>query len=130
KWVEYDVHGQYYGWGILPCAVADDIKFRFDRARENGATGILLRTDWQRVNGLSALNTFSRVNLAVAAYLGVHPDASAEDALVASLRSTELIDQALSDDRAREVAAMLREVLPIVNRSLYTARFVYNNSST
>ncbi len=130
KWVEYDVHGQYYGWGILPCAVADDIKYRFDRARANGASGILLRTDWERVNGLWAVNTFSRVNLAVAAYLGLHPDADAREALTESLRTTGLVDQALDAEQTADVAAMLSEVLPIVNGTMYTGRFVYNNSST
>jgi len=130
KWVEYDVHGQYYGWGILPCAVADDIKLRFDRARANGATGILLRTDWERVNGLWAMNTFSRVNLAVAAYLGLHPDASAAEALAISLRSTGLVDQSLPVSEIGDIVSMLLEVLPIVNRTLYTGRYVYNNSST
>lgn len=129
KWLEYDVNGQYYGWGLFPCPVVEDMRRRFDAARAEGASGILLRTDWERVNGLWCLDTFNRVNLACAARLGIEPEAAPLEVLADALQSTGLTDQALTPARRTEVARTLLSLMPIVSGVLYVRDYVFNNSS-
>ena len=56
QWIEFDTWGQYFGLGILPCSVAEDMKGRMKRYLEKGASGIMLRTDWERLYQGSTFN--------------------------------------------------------------------------
>ena len=49
QWVEYDTWGQFFGLGVFPCSVAEDMSGRMKRYLERGATGVMLRTDWENM---------------------------------------------------------------------------------
>jgi hypothetical protein len=129
KWLEYDVHGQYFGWGILPCPVVADQHARFTSAASNGVTNTLLRTDWERINGLWCLDSFSEVNLATAVRLGREPATPPSIALADALKATGIADPALPAPEVASLAEDLLEIYPVVLGALYTQGYVYNVSS-
>ncbi len=69
QWIEYDCMGQYFGWGIAPAVMFDDLARRFRAAEAAGASGVILRTDWESLDGHSAFSTPNQVNLRAGAAL-------------------------------------------------------------
>lgn len=69
QWIEFDVWGQFFGLGVFPCSIAEDMQGRMQRYLKKGATGIILRTDWERLLQGSAFNSFSMCNLIAGAML-------------------------------------------------------------
>ena len=69
QWIEFDAWGQYFGWGIGPSIMIDDMRRRMDYAKANGATGVMFRVDWESLDGHSAFDTPNVVNLYAGAWL-------------------------------------------------------------
>jgi len=69
QWIEYDCMGQYFGWGIAPAIMIDDIARRLSVAEAAGADGAVFRTDWESLDGHSAFHTPNLVNLHAGAAL-------------------------------------------------------------
>src|SRR5581483_7808660 len=67
QWVEYEVYGQFYGMGVVPCFLYEDIEKRLSHAADLGVTGVLLRVEWERINDWWALQTLNELNLVAAA---------------------------------------------------------------
>jgi hypothetical protein len=63
QWIEFDTMGQYFGWGIGPSTMVDDLRCRLERARMKGAEGVMLRTDWENLDGHTSFHTPNVVNL-------------------------------------------------------------------
>lgn len=129
RWLELDVNGQFYGWGVFPCPVIEDQARRLRRGVELGATHVLYRTDWERVNDLSALRSFSGVNLATGALLAIDPEREPIDVLSEALHLSGISHPQLASEARTELAADLLKLWPIVAKSLYIRGFVYNTSS-
>ena len=129
RWLEYDVHGQYFGWGVLPCAVIDDERLRLVAARRKGVGNVLLRTDWERINALWALDSFGKVNLATAVALHREPDADPRRVLARALKDTNVAGPELAEAEAEKLGDVFRRVYEVVLGALYTAGYVYNVSS-
>ena len=49
--------GQYYGWGISPAVMIDDQRDRMRYALQHGVNGVLIRTDWESLDGHSCFRT-------------------------------------------------------------------------
>ncbi|MCE1197147.1 hypothetical protein LWX53_11705, partial [bacterium] len=69
KWIEFDAMAQYFGWGIGPSAMLRDFRSRFAYAKKHGAKGIILRTDWESLDGHTAFDTPNIINLYAGAAL-------------------------------------------------------------
>ena len=69
QWIEYDCMGQYFGWGIAPAIMIDDIARRLSVAEAAGADGAVFRTDWESLDGHSVFHTPNLVNLHAGAAL-------------------------------------------------------------
>ena len=69
QWIEFDTWGQYFGLGVFPCSVAEDMQQRMQRFVAKGATAVMLRTDWERLLLGSTFNSFSLFNLVAGAML-------------------------------------------------------------
>jgi hypothetical protein len=123
-WVEYDVHGQFYGWGLLPCLVQRDIAERFAFGRENGVSGALLRVEWERVNDLWALETPNRMNLIAAAAL-----AQGETPSEQQVCATWLAEEGLDVTAAPWLAAVMQRSWPLVQAALYVGGHVFADCS-
>lgn len=69
QWIEYDTWGQYFGLGVFPCSVAEDMQGRMQRYLAKGASGVMLRTDWEIISQSSVFNSFNLFNLIAGAAL-------------------------------------------------------------
>lgn len=75
QWVEYETFGEYYGWGITPVSMIDDMRYRFKHCLENGVTGMTTRIDWEAMPNYSTFENMSMINLYAAAILSLNVDA-------------------------------------------------------
>jgi len=126
KWIEYDTMGQYYGWGVLPCFMREDIASRFAYAMENGAEGALLRVEWERINDHWSLDGLGRLNLLAAADCARGSLRSPEEAIERWLEEEGIVRSAAD---VRLLGDYLRDTWGIFRRALYVHDFVLNDSS-
>lgn len=69
QWTEYDVNGQFFGWGAIPSAMLSDIRDRLRYGAEHGVDGFIARTDWEGVQDWTCFDNLNKLNLyAIAAY--------------------------------------------------------------
>lgn len=73
QWIEYDAMGQYFGWGIAIADLTGDYRRRMGYAMQKGATGAVIRTDWESLDGHTAFGTPNRINLYAGAMLAADP---------------------------------------------------------
>lgn len=123
-WVEYDVHGQFFGWGLLPCLVQQDIAARFAHAEANGVSGAVLRVEWERVNDIWALETPNRMNLIAAAALAAGDSPSEEQVCATWLR-----EEGLDAAAAPWLAEIMHRTWPLVRGALYLGGHVFADCS-
>lgn len=76
EYIEFDTWGQYFGMGIAPMSLVEDIKERLEHAYEKKAIGVWFRTDWELMPDASVHNTPSLVNLYGGAMLARDLDTS------------------------------------------------------
>jgi hypothetical protein len=79
QWIEYDTWGQYFGLGVLPCSVVEDMQGRMQRYLTRGASGVMLRTDWEIISEGSVFRSFNLLNLIAGAMLSADVDTPTED---------------------------------------------------
>lgn len=63
QWAEFDMWGQFFGLGVFPSIVVDDMKKRFEHCKANGVTGVVARTDWEVISDGGVLDSLNIVNL-------------------------------------------------------------------
>ena len=63
QWVEFDSWGQFFGLGIFPAIVLDDMRERFRHCAANGVSGVVARTDWEVISDGSVFDTLNFSNL-------------------------------------------------------------------
>jgi hypothetical protein len=123
QWVEYDVQGQFYGWGVFPCAMFDDIRRRLAHAAGKGASGGLFRSEWERINDLSAADGANAVNMVAAAMLALGP---ASDAAIAA---AWLSERGWDEGAAPWLAGVAARTWPILRDALYIDDFLFSDAS-
>lgn len=69
QWIEYDCWGQFYGQGLFPCGVVEDLQRRLAYCLANGATGVQLRTNIEWETEQSVFNSFNLLNFAAGGLL-------------------------------------------------------------
>ncbi len=126
QWVEYDVYGQFYGWGVFPVFMRDDLAQRLRHAQSRGVSGALFRTEWERVNDWWCLETPNRANLIAAARL-----AGGDDAPAASILRTWLEEAGwpADADTASFVAGVWDRTWAVIRKGIYLRDFVFHDSS-
>lgn len=123
-WIEYDVLGQFYGWGLFPCIVTADIGKRIEHARAAGATGGLFRVEWERINDMWCLDNFNVLNLVAAAR-----HARGESASTQELAEIWLKERGGPSSATSWLAGILDLTWPIVRAALYIDGFVFADCS-
>lgn len=79
EYIEFDTWGQFFGMGVSPCSVVEDIQYRLKKYFELGASGVWFRTDWELVHDASVHCTPSLVNLYGGAMLAKNLDTDLDD---------------------------------------------------
>ncbi|NML44912.1 hypothetical protein HHL11_14230 [Ramlibacter sp. G-1-2-2] len=130
QWVEYDAMGQYYGWGIGVSAMEDDYRRRLAHAQERGVSGVVIRTDWESLDGHSAFQTLNAFNLY--AFSALANDLQADGQRMARdwLQDRGWLAPAPDADGAVAwVHALLQPTWDVVRRTCYVNDCVFSDSS-
>ena len=114
QFVEYDVMGQFFGWGLMPCLVLDDLRERIPRWERKDVTGAIFRIEWERINDLDALDTLNETNLIAAAALARGERIDAVETCRRWLR-----ERGGNESAAGWLAGILQQTLPIVRHAAY-----------
>lgn len=140
QWIEYDTWGQYFGLGVLPCSVAEDMQGRMQRYLEKGASGIMLRTDWERLYQGSVFNSFNIFNLIAGSMLGMDVNMDLDDAYREWLRFGLLSpleydscpqkpDIPKSPEAFEILKRLMQESWEIIEKTLYVRGHVFNRNA-
>ncbi len=123
QWLEYDAQGQFYGWGVFPCPMFDDLRARLAHAETCGVEGGLFRTEWERINDLSALDGINALNMVAAAMLSRGPAGDEE------IAASWLGSQGWPPDAAPWLARLAARTWPILRGGLYIDDFLFSDAS-
>jgi hypothetical protein len=123
-WVEYDTMGQFYGWGLFPCLVLDDLRARMAHAARHGAEGISFRIEWDRINDYWSLDTLNEMNLIAGATL-----ARGDDVDIESICRRWLDEHGQSTKAAPFLASLMADTWDVIRGALYLDGFVFADNS-
>lgn len=133
QWIEFDVWGQFTGWGVSPSILIDDLKHRLAYAKERGAEGVMFRIDWEHLDGHSAFNTLNIINIYAAAELSRDMSVPNVDIYKLWLEKSGYY-AADADEQTRERAAawiggIMDQTWNVVKGTAYINDFVFSDSS-
>jgi hypothetical protein len=114
QWVEYDVMGQFFGWGLMPCFVLEDLRARLKHWQSCNVEGGIFRIEWERINDLDCLDTLNETNLIAAAALARGIRVETADVCLHWLAS-----KGWAEHNARWLADILDRTLPVVRHAAY-----------
>jgi hypothetical protein len=133
QWIEYDVHGQYFAWGLTPSIMTDDLRHRLRYGLEKGVRGYIMRTDWEGVQGLSCFDTPNLINLYGAAILGSKIHANVREIYTKWLTEERLVRDSISAAQLKTCVDWCVEVLeqtwPVVRSIAYVNGTVFTDNS-
>ena len=78
QWIEFDSMGQYFGWGIGIADLLEDYRTRMVHALAKGVSGMLIRTDWESLDGHVTHKTPNKINLYSSVMLAKDPACPAQ----------------------------------------------------
>lgn len=133
QWIEYDVHGQYFGWGLTPSIMTDDLRHRLHYGMEKGVRGYIMRTDWEGVQDLSCFDTPNLINLYAAAILGNNGNANVRAIYTRWLTEERLTPDPISAAQLRSCVDWCVDVLeqtwPVLRSVAYVNGTVFTDNS-
>ena len=140
KWIEFDLWGQYCGIGLFPCSLVEDFQKRLHHALENGACGVIVRTDWEICRDATIFNSMNLLNLIGAAMLCDNPaidleciyQAWAAEGLLSPLHadSENLPPTVPQNPQAwKQLMTFMRTSWIIIEKALFMKGFVFQLSS-
>jgi hypothetical protein len=118
QWVEYDTWGQFFGMGVFPVSVVEDMQARMRHALNSRVDGIFLRTDWEVITDAGSFNGPNILNVIAGALLAKDVDcpldeiyaAFASHGLYSPLRAASEIEDRVVPT-APNAAAILRDFM-------------------
>jgi hypothetical protein len=133
QWIEIDCMGQFFGWGVAPSVMLDDMRDRFAYARAHGVTGVILRTDWEGLDGHTAFDTCNRVNVCGAAALARDPHTTDVEIYGHWLVETRMLAGDASPAERAGAADWCRRLLgrswELISNSMFVRSCVFAESS-
>lgn len=133
QWMEYDTMGQYFGWGVGIAVIIEDYRERMARAEKAGASGIILRTDWESLDGHSCFANFNYINLYAGAAIARDGQASAHAIYRRFLLDEGLVEAAAADAEIDAAARWAQELFSTswqtVAKSVFVQDCVFSDSS-
>jgi hypothetical protein len=133
EWVEFDALGQYFGWGIAPAIMTADLRNRLAFARSKGVTGILVRIDWEGLQGHSALRSMNALNVYASAMLAC--DQQTTNRQIYELWSSDYsavrgdLGPVARQEALQWIEDTLEAAWPITSRTLFARDCVFSDSS-
>ena len=133
QWVEYDAMGQYFGWGIAMADLTEDYRRRMNLAYEQGADGIVIRTDWESLDGHSAFLTPNRVNLYSGAMLSSDLGIDNKSIYLCYLEREGWFEEVVSQEKKEMAASWFESIVgktwEATSRMLFVQGCVFSDSS-
>ena len=134
QWIEYDAMGQYFGWGVAPSTMVDDLRRRLRHGLDHGVEGLLVRTDWESLDAHSCFHTPNLVNLYAAAMLATDLQTSGRAIYRAWLTEEGKLEASASSAEIDECVAWTETILGdswnAVRDALFCNGCVFSDSST
>ena len=137
QWVEFDGWGQFFGIGVFPCSIVEDLQKRFAHAAYNGVKGIFMRTDWEVLTEASIFNSLNMVNLFAAAIFSQDTEADSDGVyrawidygLYSPLKSGSVRQEAVKPGRP-EAWLVFRDLMraswKVIEKSQYVRGHLFN----
>lgn len=130
QWIEYDAMGQYFGWGIGIADLRCDYRRRFRYALDRGAEGMIVRTDWESLDGHTCFRTMNKLNLYSAAALSGDTNIPDQEIVKHFLIKEGYISEISNSDETIEwFSALMSETWPIISRTCFAGDCVFSDSS-
>jgi len=133
QWIEYDANGQYFGQGIAVSIMKDDLQRRIEHAKANGVSGMIIRTDWEAIDGHAVFATPNFINVYLACEIERGSPDAPERAYSAWLAKRGFFTEGLTDAQRKEAVAQVMAVyddsFEILRRTAYVHDCVFNDSS-
>lgn len=133
QWVEFDALGQYFGWGMSPAIMTADMRQRIAYAHSRGAHGVLIRIDWEALQGFSARKSVNAVNIYAMGMLGADVDRPNRDIYARWAEEVGALRQDLGpkalDGALAWIETTLESMWPITMRTLYAHGTVFSDST-
>jgi hypothetical protein len=133
QWIEYEVMGEYFGFGVAPCILLTDIKARIQHGLEKGAKGYTARVDWEALPNHSCFDTVNLLNLYGIAQLSKNPDMSIRDIYYMWLTQERLIEENLNPGQLRKcldwVVDVFEATWPIMAKTPYINGYLFSTNS-
>ena len=111
EWIEFDTWGEYFGLGLFPTSVVEDMQSRLQYSLKNGVKGVWFRTDWECVTDASTFNSLNLLNVFAGGLLSQDPGADLDTVYHAWLNHglLDALQPESSDDSLIPVAAEDKE---------------------
>lgn len=133
QWIEFDSMGQYYGWGIGPSAMLNDYRKRLKFAKNSGAKGVIVRTDWESLDGHTAFDTINFVNLYAFSALASDLEADGVEVYREWMEDQRYFAPSLTEDEQKEAAewmgGIFNQTWDVIKRTPYVNDCVFSDSS-
>lgn len=133
QWIEYEVMGEYFGFGVIPCSLVEDIRSRIKYALNHGASGFTSRVDWEALPNHSVFYTINALNIYASAILSQNPDAKAECIYNAYLSEYGLFNAGMSDEEKEKCIEDLMQVVEktwdVMRRTAYINNYLFSSNS-
>lgn len=133
QWIEYDVHGQYFAWGIAPSIMIDDLIHRLQYGLENKVKGFIMRSDWEGVQDTSCFDTPNLINMYAAAILGKNPEADKREIYTRWLVEEKLTAPNITPTQLRECVDwsehIFEQTWSLVRRTVFVNGTVFSDNS-
>lgn len=133
QWIEFDVWGQFYGWGVAPSILIDDLRNRMNYAKERGAEGVIFRVDWENLDGHTAFDTLNVINLYAGAWLSENLGVDNATVYERWLEQSGHYAPGLGCEDKRRIALWVGSILDrtwdVMKRTAYLNDFVFSDSS-
>jgi len=133
QWTEYDVNGQFYGWGPIPSTMLKDIKERLKYGTEHNVTGFIARTDWEGVQDYTCFDNLNMLNLyAIAAY-AENPNVKEDDIYLKWLTEEKMLEENITPQKLKKcvkwISSIMNRTWDVVRNTNFVNGAIFSNDS-
>lgn len=138
-WVEFDTWGEYFGLGLFPTSVVEDMQSRLRHSASKGVQGVWFRTDWECVTDASTFNSLNLLNVFAGGMLSQNPelelsrvyDAWMEHGLLDAMQPESGSDKPIRsapEDRERWIAFM-KASWKVIEKTVFVRGLLFHDGS-